>query len=130
MTFTDLKRLIANDDCCPDVFCARESEVVSRLKPFCFAALEHERQSVEKSANRTSPIQSVAYVFGLFVWKPPRNVFFGVGAGNDIDRLLLLLQRLDDVLQVAFAIRKKRPDHILARRTDGHAVSRLVIRAE
>src|SRR5262249_5586356 len=63
MTLINLNLLIANDDCCLDIFLAREGEVVSRLQPLGLAALEHERQSIERSANRTGPIQSIADAF-------------------------------------------------------------------
>src|SRR5437867_1342188 len=130
MSLTDLKRLIANDNCGLNLFCAREGEVVSRLQPFCFAALKHEWQSVQKSADRKSPIQSIADTLCLLVWKSPRDVFFGVRIGNHINCLFLLLQRLDDILQVGFAIREEQPYHIFARWTDGHTIGSFVIGAK
>ena len=47
---------------------------------------------------------------------------------HDINRLFLLLQRLDDFLNVARAIRQIRPDDVFAGGTHRHAIGRLVVR--
>jgi hypothetical protein len=49
-------------------------------------------------------IQAVAYVPGLLVRETARNVLFSIRAGDDVDCLRPLLQRTDDIIEVALAV--------------------------
>ncbi len=52
---------------------------------------------------------------------------FGVRARHDVDRFGSLLKGPDDLSEVALPIVQVGADHVLAGRTDGHAVGRLVV---
>src|SRR5262245_17917294 len=129
MTLTDREVLLADADRGLNLLRTGEGEVICRIQSFCPSALKCERQSSEESSNRTG-VKTVADTLQLFIRKPPRDVFFSVRTLYYIDRLLFLLQRLHDFLQIIFAISEKRPDHVFARWADSHAVGRLIIGAE
>src|SRR5262249_58801752 len=79
--------------------------------------------------NRPGP-QAVADAPGRLAWEAPGHVLLGVRAGDDVNRLLLLLQRTDDVAQVSGLIREIGADNVFAGRADAQAIRRLVVRPE
>ena len=107
--------------------CPGEREVVGAASPADRAA--GRRAAPPGSRDRSGP-KAVADGLGLLVREPLRRVVLGIGARHDVDRFLLLLQRVDDCLQKPLRSVKERPDHVLAGRADRHAVGGLVVRPE
>src|SRR2546423_14980606 len=91
---------------------AGEGEVERGIQSRCLAGLEDERQSVKEKLNAIRP-QAVADVLNLFVRKPFGDVILGVGIVGDVNRLLLLLKRPNNFLDVSLSISEKWTNDIL-----------------
>ena len=50
--------------------------------------------------------------------------------GHDVHGFGLLLERLDDAFEKTLPVFEERPYHVVAGRTHGHAVRRLIVRTE
>ena len=74
---------------------AGEAEVIDGPKSCRLARLERESQPRQESLNRPGP-QAVVNPLGLLVREAAGHVLLGVRAGDDVNRLLLLLQRTND----------------------------------
>src|SRR5262249_41212122 len=75
-------------------FVASEREVINGVQVRSLPRLKREAQAGQEPRNRPGP-QAVADAPGRLAWEAPGHVLLGVRAGDDVNRLLLLLQRTD-----------------------------------
>src|SRR5439155_9119371 len=102
-------------------FLAGEGEVVDGVQLRRLPRLERERKTRQESLDRAGP-QAVADPFDRLEGETAGHMLLGVRAGDDVDRLLLLLQRTNDLPQMPGPVGQIRADHVLPRRADGLAV--------
>src|SRR3990172_4183710 len=113
----DLEGLVPDADCRLAVFLAGKGEVVGGVEAFRRSALKREWQRVQESSNRARS-NTVPDLLDSLVGKAAGHVGFGIGTGNHIDRLDLLLQRLDDLVQEFLPVCEEWTDHVFTGGTD------------
>lgn len=84
--------------------------------------LEDEGHEVQQPGNRARPETASDWLHRLILEFPPRHCF-GIGACHDVDRLGALLKRPYYFREVALSVVQVEADHVLAGRTNRHAVS-------
>src|SRR5262245_9635963 len=110
-------------------FFAGEGEVVDGVQLRRLPRLERERKTRKELLDRAGP-HAVADPFDRLVGKTAGHMLFGVRAGDDIDRLLFLLQRTYDLPQMPGLVGEVRADDIFPCWADAQAVRRLVVGPE
>src|SRR6266496_2855928 len=130
VAFGNLQLFVSNRDGCFYFILTGEREVVDSVQAFCLTFLKNEVQASQEGANCSLPREAVRHALGLLVRKAPRDEFFGIRIGNNVDRLRLVLQGSDDIVQKLLAVREEGSDNVLTRRAYRHAISGLVVGAE
>src|SRR5438874_1568946 len=129
MTVPDLQGTVPDRDGRLLRLLAGEGEVVNGVQLRRLPGLERERKTRQEALDRAGP-QAVADSFDRLEGKTTGRMLLGVRAGDDVDRLLLVLQRADDFPQVPGPVGEVGADDLLPRRADGQAVRRLVVGPE
>src|SRR5204862_7572831 len=92
MTVPDLQGAVPDRDGRLLRLLAGEGEVVDGVQLRCLPTLEGERKARQEALDRAGP-QAVADPFDRLEGETTGHVLLGVRAGDDVDRLLLVLQR-------------------------------------
>src|SRR3954465_10731187 len=125
----DPDRLAPDDDRRLGGLLPVEFEVIGGVQALRGVPLEGVREDGQEGPDRPGP-PAAADPPGPLVGVPLRNIRLGVRAGDDVHRLLFLLQRVDDLLQEALAVGQEWADYVVARGAGRHTVGRLVIRPD
>src|SRR5204863_3231910 len=120
-------RLLLNDDSCLPLLIAGEGEVEGGVQSSRLAWLEDVRHSAKENPDGVGP-QAVAHVLDFFVGKAFGDRYLGVRILGDVNRLLLLLKRPNNFLEVCLAISQERPNNVFSGRADRQTVRRFVVR--
>src|SRR4051794_15894010 len=129
MSIKNAQSFFSDDHGGVTLFGSCEPEMVNSLKSLRLAALEYKIHSKEKIPDRDLPSQPIFNPLRFLVRIAPGNEVFCIGIGDYVNRLWLLLERFDDVIEERLSVRQKWGNHILTSRTNGHAVRSLIVRA-
>ena len=108
---------------------AREREVEDSVQPLRLAPLKRMRHAGEEPGDRPR-MQGASDMLDSLVREPFADVGLRVRFWHDVDRLLLVLEWLHDLVEKSSPVSAEWPDHVVPGRANGQAVGRLVIRAK
>src|SRR5262245_43198910 len=96
MAVLNLQGAVPDRDSRQLLFLAGESEMVHGVQLRCLPRLKRQWQPRQEALDGAGP-QAVADPFDRLEGEAAGHMLLGVRAGDDVDRLLLLLQRSDDL---------------------------------
>src|SRR6202030_543369 len=108
---------------------AGEGEVVDGVHLCRLPRLKRETKPRQEPLDRPGP-QTVSNSFDRLEGEAAGHMLLGVRAGNDIDRLFLLLQRTNDFPQMPSLVGEVWADDLFPSRADAQAIRRLVVGPE